>query len=159
MSTSVSFWRSHQNPICIPLLPIRATCLKYFHPPWLDHSNYTWRSLQDMKVLIMLFFPNPWGRTHPFSETLYCPNIRWWASLFPYRCSFWEAYETLNVDAEFLNGKAAGNVSEEGCSERGCLLADRIVNIVTYRARLICTCKPDFPSLCVASPHSPFFTN
>jgi hypothetical protein len=25
------------------------------HPPWLDHSNYTWRRLQVMKLLIMQF--------------------------------------------------------------------------------------------------------
>jgi hypothetical protein len=25
----LSFWLSHQNPICIPLLPIRATCLAH----------------------------------------------------------------------------------------------------------------------------------
>jgi hypothetical protein len=23
------------------------------HPPWLDHSNYTWRKVQVMKLLIM----------------------------------------------------------------------------------------------------------
>jgi hypothetical protein len=27
------------------------------HPPWLDHSNYTWRALQVMKFLIMHFSP------------------------------------------------------------------------------------------------------
>jgi hypothetical protein len=25
------------------------------HPPWFDHSNYTWRRLQVVKLLIMLF--------------------------------------------------------------------------------------------------------
>jgi hypothetical protein len=25
------------------------------HPPWFDHSNYTWRSVQVMKLLIMQF--------------------------------------------------------------------------------------------------------
>jgi hypothetical protein len=25
------------------------------HPPWLDHPNYTWRRVQVMKLLIMLF--------------------------------------------------------------------------------------------------------
>jgi hypothetical protein len=28
-----------------------------FHLPWLDHSNYTWRRLQIMKLLIMKFSP------------------------------------------------------------------------------------------------------
>jgi hypothetical protein len=27
------------------------------HQPWLDHSNYTWRSVQVMKLLIMQFSP------------------------------------------------------------------------------------------------------
>jgi hypothetical protein len=33
------------------LFSIRATCPS--HPPWLDHSNYTWRRVQVMKLLIM----------------------------------------------------------------------------------------------------------
>jgi hypothetical protein len=36
--------------------PIRATCSA--HPPWLNHSNYTWRGVQVMKLLIMQFPPN-----------------------------------------------------------------------------------------------------
>jgi hypothetical protein len=27
------------------------------HSPWLDHSNYTWRRVQPMKLLIMQFSP------------------------------------------------------------------------------------------------------
>jgi hypothetical protein len=27
------------------------------HPPWLDHSNYVWWGLQDMKLFIMQFSP------------------------------------------------------------------------------------------------------
>jgi hypothetical protein len=29
------------------------------HPPWLDHSNYTWRRVQVMKLLIMQFLQPP----------------------------------------------------------------------------------------------------
>jgi hypothetical protein len=49
---SLSFWLS-QYPICIPRL--LHSCYKPcpFHPPWLDHSNYTWRSVQAMKLLIV----------------------------------------------------------------------------------------------------------
>jgi hypothetical protein len=57
---SLSFWPSHQtllSRLCY------ITCPS--HPPWLDHSNYTWRRVQVMKVLIMQFstissplFPN-----------------------------------------------------------------------------------------------------
>jgi hypothetical protein len=32
--------------------PIRATCPAH-RPPWLDHSNYTWRRVQVMKLLIL----------------------------------------------------------------------------------------------------------
>jgi hypothetical protein len=31
-----------------------------FHPPWLDHSNYTWRREQVMRLLVMskpTYFP------------------------------------------------------------------------------------------------------
>jgi hypothetical protein len=27
------------------------------HPPWLDHSNYTWRNVQVLKLLIMQRWP------------------------------------------------------------------------------------------------------
>jgi hypothetical protein len=52
-----SFFRlPNQYPICIPLLHSRyMTCL--YHPPWLDHSNYTWQRVQVMKLLIMQFSP------------------------------------------------------------------------------------------------------
>jgi hypothetical protein len=45
----------HQYPICIPLL--RYSCYLPYpsHPPWLDHSNYTWRRVQVMNLLIMQF--------------------------------------------------------------------------------------------------------
>jgi hypothetical protein len=26
------------------------------HPPWLDHSNYIWRTIQVMKLLVMQFY-------------------------------------------------------------------------------------------------------
>jgi hypothetical protein len=52
---SLSFWLSHQYPICIPCLP--HSCYKPCppHPPWLDHSNYIWRRVQVMKLLIVQF--------------------------------------------------------------------------------------------------------
>jgi hypothetical protein len=54
---SLSIWLSHQNPIGISLLP-NACCMPCpSRPPWLDHSNYTWRRIQVMKLLIMLFSP------------------------------------------------------------------------------------------------------
>jgi hypothetical protein len=47
---SLSFLISHQYPICVPLLRHSAYPS---HPPLLDHSNYTWRRVQVMKLLIM----------------------------------------------------------------------------------------------------------
>jgi hypothetical protein len=36
-------WIFRQNLICIPLLPHACYMPCQSHPPWLDHSNYTWR--------------------------------------------------------------------------------------------------------------------
>jgi hypothetical protein len=50
---SLSFWISHQYPICSRLRP-HACCMPCpSHPPSLGHSNYTWRRVQVMKVLIV----------------------------------------------------------------------------------------------------------
>jgi hypothetical protein len=54
---SPSFWHSHQYPICIPLRPHSCYVPCPSHPPCLDHSNYTWRRVQVMKLLIMQFSP------------------------------------------------------------------------------------------------------
>jgi hypothetical protein len=59
---SLSFWLSHKYNICIPLLPIRATCPAH-------HSNYTWRRVQVMKLLIMHFLQPP------VTSSLFGPNI------------------------------------------------------------------------------------
>jgi hypothetical protein len=39
------------SPSCMLYMPCQS------HPHWLDHSNYTWRSVQVMKLLIMQFPP------------------------------------------------------------------------------------------------------
>jgi hypothetical protein len=39
---SLSLWLSHQYPTCIPS-PHSCYMPRPSHPPWLDHSNYTWR--------------------------------------------------------------------------------------------------------------------
>jgi hypothetical protein len=46
----LSFWLSHQYPICIPLLPHSCYMPCPSHPPWLDHFYYTWRRVQFMKL-------------------------------------------------------------------------------------------------------------
>jgi hypothetical protein len=43
---SLSFWLSHQYPICIPLRPHSCYMPCPYHHPLLDHSNYTWRRVQ-----------------------------------------------------------------------------------------------------------------
>jgi hypothetical protein len=50
---SLSFRISHQYPICIPFLShsYYKPCQSY--PSWLDYSNYTWRRVQVMKLLII----------------------------------------------------------------------------------------------------------
>jgi hypothetical protein len=63
------FWLSHQYPVCI-LLPHSCYIPCSSHPPWLGHSNYTWRRVQVMKLLIMRFryrdisakIPSHWTR-------------------------------------------------------------------------------------------------
>jgi hypothetical protein len=44
---SISYMHSSSPHSC------HVPCLS--HPPWLDHSNYTWRRVQVMKLLIMQF--------------------------------------------------------------------------------------------------------
>jgi hypothetical protein len=51
---SLSFWLSHQYTICIPLLPNSCYMPCPSHPPWLDHSNYTWRRGQVMTHLWLI---------------------------------------------------------------------------------------------------------
>jgi hypothetical protein len=48
---------SHQYPIFISLFPHSCYMPCPSHPPWLDHSNYIWRRVQVMKLLIMQFSP------------------------------------------------------------------------------------------------------
>jgi hypothetical protein len=38
----LSFWLAHENPICIPIRPHSCYMPCPSHPPWRDHSNYTW---------------------------------------------------------------------------------------------------------------------
>jgi hypothetical protein len=47
---SLYFWLSHQYPICILLLPHSCYMSYACHLPLLDHSNYTWRRVQVMKL-------------------------------------------------------------------------------------------------------------
>jgi hypothetical protein len=54
---SLSFWLSHHYPLSIPLLPHSCYMPHPSHPSWLDHSNFTWRRVQVMKLLIMQFSP------------------------------------------------------------------------------------------------------
>jgi hypothetical protein len=39
------------------------------HPPWVDHSNYTWQGIQVTKFLTMQFFQSP------VISSPFCPNI------------------------------------------------------------------------------------
>jgi hypothetical protein len=48
---SLSFWLSHQNPICIPRNPHSCYMPRPSHLALFDHSNYTWRRAQVMTLL------------------------------------------------------------------------------------------------------------
>jgi hypothetical protein len=58
----LTFWLSHEYPICIPLLSHSSYMLCPSHPPWLDHSNYTWRRVQVTRR-IALSPSCPWRST------------------------------------------------------------------------------------------------
>jgi hypothetical protein len=55
-----------KNPICIPLPPQSCYMPCPSHPRWLDNSNYTWRIIQAMKLVIM---------QPPITSSLFGPNI------------------------------------------------------------------------------------
>jgi hypothetical protein len=72
---SLSFWLFHQYPICTPPPSCYMSCPS--HPPWLDHSNYTWKkyklwssslcSFLQLLVPSSLFRPNT--SSTPCSQT------------------------------------------------------------------------------------------
>jgi hypothetical protein len=66
---SLSFWISHQYPICIPLLhSFYMPCSS--HPPWLDHSNYAWRRVQVMNVPF-------WHKEKLCREKPFCERVQY----------------------------------------------------------------------------------
>jgi hypothetical protein len=77
---SLSFWISHQYPTCIPSLPHSCYVPCPSHPPWLDHSNYIWRRVQVMKLLITQFSPTShnfislWSKYSPQHTVLRYPQ-------------------------------------------------------------------------------------
>jgi hypothetical protein len=77
---SLTFRLSHQYAICIPLLPHSRYMLCPSHPPWLHRSNYTWGSVQAMKLLIMQFYPTSchfislWSKYSPLHPVLKHPQ-------------------------------------------------------------------------------------
>jgi hypothetical protein len=44
-------------PAFSPIFYMHSSSPTTSHPPWLDYSNYTWRSVQIIKLLIMQFSP------------------------------------------------------------------------------------------------------
>jgi hypothetical protein len=75
---SFSFWFSHQNPVCIPLL---------FHAcyiPLLDHSNYNWRRVQSMKLITII------------TSSIFGPNILL-GTLFSNILSLWKSVQCYNL--------------------------------------------------------------
>jgi hypothetical protein len=78
---SPTFRLSHQYPTCIPPLP--PSCYMPFpsHPPWLVHSNYTWRRAQVTRLLIMQFsstschFISLWSNVNINFKFLSCTDV------------------------------------------------------------------------------------
>jgi hypothetical protein len=72
-------------PIILTLSSSPYSCYMPYrsHPPWLDHSNYTWRRVQITKLLIMQFSP-------PFRQ------------LIPSRCKY-PAQRTVLKDPPFMS--------------------------------------------------------
>jgi hypothetical protein len=76
---SLSFWLSHQNPVCIHFRPHACCMLCPSHPPWIDYSNYIWWRVQVMKLLNMQVSPaslqfisllSKYSPQHPLSNIL-----------------------------------------------------------------------------------------
>jgi hypothetical protein len=73
---SLTSWLSHQYPLCIPLFSHSSYMPCPSHPPWLDHSNYTWRRVQPMKLLIMQLLQELFYYKQYFSLQLMNNNVR-----------------------------------------------------------------------------------
>jgi hypothetical protein len=74
---SLSIWLSPQYYICIPLVLHLCYMPCPSHPPWLNHSNYTWKRVQVMKLLIMQFVYKCKGLI--YSSKCFHGGIRvWW---------------------------------------------------------------------------------
>jgi hypothetical protein len=48
-----------KNLFALPLLPHSCYMPCPYHPPWVDHCNYTWRSVKFMALLITKYSPTP----------------------------------------------------------------------------------------------------
>jgi hypothetical protein len=76
---SLFFWFSHQYPICIPLLAHSCYMPCPSHPPWLYHSNFTWRRVKLWTELLGFWtFSIVWySREHDVSETGSVSVLSW----------------------------------------------------------------------------------
>jgi hypothetical protein len=61
------------------------------HPPWLDHSNYTWRRVQVMKLLIMQFSPTSSHFISLWSKYLLNTLLLW---VYWHQCSVYVCHAT-----------------------------------------------------------------
>jgi hypothetical protein len=48
------------------------------HPPWLDHSSYTWRRVQVMKTQRNTLPKSPGSKSNPRKESAIKLNLRAW---------------------------------------------------------------------------------
>jgi hypothetical protein len=69
--SGLSLWLSDQYPICIPLRPYPCYMPCPFHPPWLDHSKCTWRTVHITQSSAQIFSSAPYCQT----PSVYVPPL------------------------------------------------------------------------------------
>jgi hypothetical protein len=79
------------------------------HPPWLDNSNYTWRTIQVMKLLIMQFSPVFLLGPNIFLSILFSNTLSLCSSLYvrdqvshPYKTSKYNTRKEVLNDCSFV---------------------------------------------------------
>jgi hypothetical protein len=88
------------------------------HPPWFHHSNYTWRRIQVMKLLIMQFSPTSYHYTIINGYVLYqCILIH--PSIYPTSCFHLEHRASVKhlVSLQFLNLRQSVGLLGRGISQ------------------------------------------
>jgi hypothetical protein len=103
----LSFWLSHQNPVCIPIS--HAYYITWpSQPPWFDQSNYIWLGVQVMMLIIMQypltnFEPKRYliVRITEFKFVLIRIASRWFIAFATFQTTKWMRSCLLGLDVSF----------------------------------------------------------